>query len=78
LWAIPSGFLSGAGAAAGIAVINSIGNLGGFAGPFLIGWLKGRSGGYRAGLDAVGALLGLSALLVLARFRPAGADASAA
>ncbi len=78
LWAIPSAFLSGAGAAAGIAVINSIGNLGGFAGPFLIGWLKGRSGGYRPGLDAVGALLGLSALLVLVLLRPAGADASAA
>lgn len=78
LWAIPSAFLSGAGAAAGIATINSIGNIGGFAGPFLMGWLKGKSGGYGAGLDTVGAILGLSALLMLLLFRRAGADSGAA
>ncbi|MGC8035707.1 MFS transporter, partial [Salmonella enterica] len=44
LWAMPSTFLSGAGAAAGIAMINSLGNLGGFVGPFAIGWLKNRTG----------------------------------
>ncbi|WP_345814553.1 MFS transporter [Paraburkholderia sp. PREW-6R] len=65
LWAMPSTFLSGAGAAAGIAMINSIGNLGGFVGPFAIGWLKSVTGGYAAGLYVVSASLAVSALLAL-------------
>jgi sugar phosphate permease len=39
-WSLPTSFLSGSAAAAGIAFINSIGNLGGFIGPFFMGWLK--------------------------------------
>ena len=65
LWAMPSTFLSGAGAAAGIAMINSIGNLGGFVGPFAIGWLKSVTGGYAAGLYVVAASLAVSAILTL-------------
>lgn len=65
LWAMPSQFLSGAGAAAGIAMINSIGNLGGFAGPFVIGWLKHRTGSYSAGLYFVGATLAVSSVVTL-------------
>lgn len=65
LWSMPSMFLTGASAAAGIAVINSIGNLGGFIGPFLIGWLKDKWGSYTGGLFAVGALLALSAAAML-------------
>jgi ACS family tartrate transporter-like MFS transporter len=65
LWAVPSLFLSGAGAAAGIAWINSLGNIGGFIGPILIGWMKTRWGSYAGGLDAVGAMLALSAVLML-------------
>jgi ACS family tartrate transporter-like MFS transporter len=71
LWAVPSLFLSGAGAATGIAWINSLGNIGGFAGPILIGWIKGRWGSYAGGLDAVGAMLALSAVLMLAMSRQA-------
>jgi ACS family tartrate transporter-like MFS transporter len=63
LWAMPGAFLSGAGAAAGIAMINSIGNLGGFVGPYAIGRLQSATGGYAAGLYAVGATLGVSAML---------------
>jgi ACS family tartrate transporter-like MFS transporter len=66
LWAMPSTFLSGAGAAAGIAMINSIGNLGGFVGPFAIGWLKTVTGGYAAGLYVVAGSLAVSAVLTLA------------
>ncbi|MGF6551305.1 nitrate/nitrite transporter NarK [Paraburkholderia youngii] len=62
---MPSMFLSGAGAAAGIAMINSIGNLGGFVGPFAIGWLKNVTGGYTAGLYVVGATLAVSAVVTL-------------
>ena len=71
LWSIPTQFLTGAAAATGIATINSIGNLGGFAGPFIIGWLKDQTGGYRAGLLSVAATLVFSAalVLVLARLR---------
>jgi ACS family tartrate transporter-like MFS transporter len=65
LWAMPSLFLSGARAAAGIAMINSIGNLGGFVGPFIVGWLKHTTGGYSAGLYAVGATLAVSAAATL-------------
>jgi MFS transporter, ACS family, tartrate transporter len=69
LWAVPSMFLSGAGAAAGIAWINSLGNIGGFIGPILIGWMKGRWGSYAGGLDAIGVMLALSAFLMLGMSR---------
>ncbi len=72
LWAMPSMFLSGAGAAAGIAMINSIGNLGGFVGPFVIGWLKVATGGYGAGLYVVGATLAVSAIVTLLLSRKSG------
>jgi nitrate/nitrite transporter NarK len=49
-WTLPTAFLSGAAAAAGIAVINSIGNLAGFAGPFAMGWIKDYTGSYTGGL----------------------------
>jgi ACS family tartrate transporter-like MFS transporter len=65
LWSMPTLFLRGPAAAAGIAAINSIGNLGGFAGPAIIGWLKDLTGGYAAGLYAVASFLVLSAILVL-------------
>ncbi len=65
LWAMASTLMSGAGAAAGIALINSIGNLGGFIGPYMIGWIKGKTGSYTGGLYVVGATLALSAVLTL-------------
>lgn len=65
LWSIPTQFLAGAAAATGIATINSIGNLGGFAGPFIIGWLKEATGGFKGGLLAVAGALVFSAALIL-------------
>jgi ACS family tartrate transporter-like MFS transporter len=61
-WALPTLFLSRSTASVSIAVINSIGNLGGFVGPFMIGVVKGSSS------NASGALHFLSALLVIAFF----------
>ncbi|MBB5423163.1 MFS transporter [Paraburkholderia sp. CNPSo 3155] len=58
-WALPTLFLTRSTAAVAIAVINSVGNLGGFVGPFAIGYLKG------AGKSATPGLLFLSALLVM-------------
>jgi MFS transporter, ACS family, tartrate transporter len=55
-WTLPTAFLSGAGAAAGIAVINSIGNLAGFVGPFAMGWIKDQTGSYAGGLLLLSAL----------------------
>ena len=65
LWTMPSTFLSGAGAAAGIAMINSIGNLGGLAGPFAIGWLKNKTGSYAGGLYVVAGTLAFSGAITL-------------
>ncbi|MBD8906648.1 MFS transporter [Methylorubrum zatmanii] len=65
LWAMPTMFLSGSAAAVGIATINSIGNLGGFVGPWVIGWLKDKTGSFTGGLVFVASLLVLSAILSL-------------
>ena len=65
LWSMPTMFLSGAAAATGIATINSIGNLGGFAGPAMIGWVKDQTGSFAGGLYFVAGLLVLSAVLTL-------------
>ena len=65
LWSMPTMFLSGSAAAAGIATINSIGNLGGFVGPTVIGWIKDTTGSFLGGLYFVAGLLCLSAVLTL-------------
>lgn len=65
-WTLPSVFLAEAAAAVGIAVINSIGNLGGFIGPSLVGYLAKATGSTDMGLVAIGACLVLCGLLTLA------------
>ena len=65
-WTLPTAFLSGASAAAGIAVINSVGNLAGFFGPFAVGWLKDATGNYAAGLWAISACAVVGTAVVLA------------
>src|SRR5450830_966747 len=64
-WALPTAFLGGAGAAAGIALINCTGNLAGFVSPSVIGWLKTQTHSVSSGLFFVAAMLALSAVLVL-------------
>jgi ACS family tartrate transporter-like MFS transporter len=64
-WAIPPQIFGGAVAAAGIGLINAIGNIGGFVGPTLIGVLRDATGGYRGGLLALTAVLLAEAALVL-------------
>jgi ACS family tartrate transporter-like MFS transporter len=66
-FAMPPMFLSGAGLAAGIAWINSIGNLGGFFGPWYVGVMRDLTGSYAGGLYGL-ALLGLMAAIVCALF----------
>jgi MFS transporter, ACS family, tartrate transporter len=72
-WALPSEFLTGYSAAAGIALINSIGNLGGFAGPYTIGLIATRSGSLSPGLATAGVPLFISALLIVLLPRNAAA-----
>jgi len=62
-WPLPSTFLSGTAAAGGIALVNSIGNLGGFVGPYVVGWIKDRTQSYGAGLDFLAACALLSAII---------------
>ena len=64
-WALPTAFLGGTGAAAGIALINCTGNLAGFISPAVIGWLKTVTHSLSSGLFVVAASLALSALLIL-------------
>jgi ACS family tartrate transporter-like MFS transporter len=64
-WPLPSTFLTGVGAAAGIAMVNSIGNLGGFVGPYIVGWLNDRTGQYDAALYFLAACAIASALIAL-------------
>jgi MFS transporter, ACS family, tartrate transporter len=47
-WTLPSAFLSGTAAAGGLALINSIGNLGGFVGPYFMGWIKTQPANIRS------------------------------
>lgn len=71
-WGLPGAFLQGAAAAAGIAIINSFGNLGGFAGPYLLGLLTTLFGSAQGGLMLLGGcLLVCAALMLWVTRRPA-------
>jgi MFS family permease len=64
-WALATSFLGGIGAAAGIALVNSVGNVGGFVGPNIVGYVRDLTQGFAAGLTIVGAILIAGGLLVL-------------
>jgi MFS family permease len=64
-WALPTSFLGGAAAAAGIALVNCTGNLGGFVSPTLIGILKTHTGTLNSGLVLIAACMAASSILIL-------------
>jgi D-galactonate transporter len=64
-WALPTSFLGGAAAAAGIALVNCTGNLGGFFSPAIIGILKTHTGTLNSGLLLIAACMAASAMLIL-------------
>jgi ACS family tartrate transporter-like MFS transporter len=68
-WTLPTAFLTGTAAAGGLALINSIGNLGGFAGPYFMGWIKTATGAYSLALLIIGIGLAASGLIALAMRR---------
>jgi len=65
-WALPSLFLTEAAAAGSIGLINSVGNLGGWAGPWVLGWLEKETGSFKPGLLFLVASTTISATIVLA------------
>ena len=75
-WIIPPGFLVGSAAASGMALINSVGNLGGLAGPAMIGYFRESTGNYGAGLIAlaIGLVAAAAMIAALGRFLRAGAS----
>jgi ACS family tartrate transporter-like MFS transporter len=64
-WTFPTAFLSGAAAAGGIALINSIGNLAGFAGPYAMGRIRDATGSYTGGLLSLSAAGFMAMFIVL-------------
>jgi D-galactonate transporter len=64
-WSLPTSFLTGVAAAAGIAAINSVGNLAGFVSPYVIGWLKDLTHSTVSGMYVLAAILIVGAVTVL-------------
>jgi ACS family tartrate transporter-like MFS transporter len=69
-WPLPSAYLRGPAIAGGIAFINAIGNLGGFAGPYLVGSFKSGSNSYAGGLYALAALATAAAVITILFIHP--------
>jgi ACS family tartrate transporter-like MFS transporter len=69
-WPLPSTFLSGTAAAGGIAMVNSIGNLGGFLGPYVVGWIKDSTQSYASGLYFLAACAFASGVIALVVVKP--------
>jgi MFS family permease len=64
-WTLATSFVHGAGAAAGIALINSVGNVGGFVGPYGVGYIRDTTDSFSAGLIAIGVVVIAGGGLVL-------------
>ncbi|MEZ5420822.1 MAG: hypothetical protein R2708_26245 [Vicinamibacterales bacterium] len=64
-WALPAAFLRGTAAAGGLALVNAIGNIGGFVGPALVGYARDATGTFSAGLWVLAAGLAAGAALTL-------------
>jgi ACS family tartrate transporter-like MFS transporter len=64
-WALTTSSMRGVSAAAAIALVNSIGNTGGFVGPYLLGVVNDATHGFGAGLAVIAAMLAVGASLVL-------------
>jgi ACS family tartrate transporter-like MFS transporter len=76
-WPMPSIFLTGTAAAGAIALINATGNLGGYFGPFVVGWIKDSTGSFEAGLYFLAACSLACAAITFVAARAAGAPAAA-
>jgi ACS family tartrate transporter-like MFS transporter len=77
-WPMPSLFLTGTAAAGAIAMINATGNLGGYFGPFIVGWIKDSTQSFEAGLYFLAACSLMAAILTFFAARAAGDPAAMA
>jgi MFS transporter, ACS family, tartrate transporter len=75
-WPMPSIFLTGTAAAGAIAMINAVGNLGGYFGPFIVGWIKDSTKSFEAGLYFLAACSLMAAIITFLAARAAGAPAA--
>ena len=71
-WAIPPSFLTGAAAAGAIALINSIGNLGGFFGPYIVGYIKDTTGSFHTSMIYLGVSMIISSVIVVSLVKQSG------
>lgn len=71
-WTIPTGFLSGAAAAGGVALINSLGNAGGFVGPALVGLVRDSTGSHALGFLSIAGVMVLGGAATLLATRNQG------
>ena len=71
-WAIPPSFLTGAAAGGAIALINSIGNLGGFFGPYIVGYIKDSTGSFHNGMVFLGISMIIGALIIVFLVKQSG------
>jgi MFS transporter, ACS family, tartrate transporter len=77
-WPMPSLFLTGTAAAGAIAMINAVGNLGGYVGPFVVGWIKDSTKSFEAGLYFLAACSLMAAIITFFAARAAGDPAAIA
>jgi ACS family tartrate transporter-like MFS transporter len=75
-WPMPSIFLTGTAAAGAIALINAVGNLGGYVGPFVVGWIRDSTKSFEAGLYFLAACSLMAAVITLFAARAAGDPAA--
>ena len=71
LWTMPTAMLRGTAAAGSIALVNTIGNVGGFVGPYMVGWARDATGGFAGGLLFLAGCLVAAAAIVLSLREPA-------
>jgi nitrate/nitrite transporter NarK len=64
-WSLPTAFLSGTAAAGGVALINSIGNVGGFVGPYVVGYVRQSTQSFTNGMLVLAATLVIAGFLAL-------------
>jgi ACS family tartrate transporter-like MFS transporter len=64
-WTLPTAFLRGTAAAGGIALVNSVGNVGGFAGPYIVGLARDATGGFEVGLIVIAVILAIGGAVAL-------------
>jgi len=76
-WPLPAAYLSGTAMAGGIAFINAVGNLGGFVGPYAVGWIRDASGSCAGGLYALAGIAVTAAIATLVFVRGRGPKTNA-